>query len=105
MGNDLDKDIERVRNIKYLTLSGDIDGKFVRCEIPEEDKQAIENVLSKLETWKKIAELLERKGDFSDYHDNYCNMNIFDCKEKNPQKSCSECIIDWARKEVENDFE
>ena len=142
----IDKDIERVKNIKYITLSGNIDGKSLRAEIPEEDKQAIENVLEEferleklsfdvplltkdlenkrqenhelydeniklqmerdklkeeLETWKKIAEKLAEEGNFQIYEDKYCDSNIFSCNVKSPKKTCKQCVIDWAKREVE----
>ena len=56
----IDKDIERVKNIKYISISGHFYGQFMRAEIPEEDKQAIDNVLSELEKKNKIIDLMSR---------------------------------------------
>lgn len=82
------KDIERVKNIKYLELRGKIDGQFVRAEIPEEDKQAIDNVLSDRETWKKMAEKLAER---------LSNMRI---QQGYIYNSSKEELIDWAEREV-----
>lgn len=48
MKNNIDKDIERCKN-----LIG-----YVGCELREIEANSIENVLSELETYKKIAEKL-----------------------------------------------
>ena len=56
--SDIDKDIEKLKALKYISISGHFYGQFMRAELPEEDKQAIENVLADRETWKKIAEKL-----------------------------------------------
>ena len=117
----IDKDIWRCKE-----LIG-----FVGCELREIEAQSIENVLSELETkigqthllseevfclnkeletYKKIAEklaveveILDDKisAEIGNYTKGYCNIEngcIFNYKRK-----CSECILDWARKEVEKD--
>ena len=83
----LDKDIEILNELKTT--------------ISDRECTAIENVLSELETYKKIAEFLADKGNFDHY--SYCESNIFSCNAKTPKKICKQCIIDWARKEVEKD--
>ena len=92
----IDKDIERVKNIKYITLSGTVDGKFVRAEIPEEDKQAIENVLKELETYKKIAEKWAEHIDF-------CPNNFEITKCEDYDNNCAKCRLEYARNEVESE--
>ena len=131
--SDLDKDIELVSNLKNIELKGKVNEQYIYTKIPEEYLNAIENVLSELsnlkwkneiyvksikshketiekkdieieilkrqvdvdniilekqdketETWKKIAEKLADKL-----------VEIEDV--------CKQCIIDWARKEVENE--
>ena len=67
-------------------------------------QEAIENVLSELETYKKIAKKLAE--DLSNcieprYAKKYCNGE-WNCLDKKEMK-CKQCIIDWARKEVEKD--
>lgn len=71
--------------------------------------QAIENILSELETYKKIAEKLAEHIDYYTYRgggnsydiDYGCDFQLQTkcvCEDK---KDCKQCIIDWARKEVE----
>lgn len=48
-------------------------------------------------------ELIENKLDESvELDDDFCNFDVLKCISKK-EKSCYKCIIDWARKEVEND--
>lgn len=124
----IDKDIEIVK--KIIDKNKDIVEHFKRdtfsnfpIEESENEIQALENVLSELketketlkctqdswykdtqelETYKKIAEKLADlllKGDESPY---ICDL-IFD-EHCNSYKAgeCGNCIIDWARNEVEN---
>ena len=63
--------------------------------------KAISNVLKELKTYKKIAEKLAEKADELDINC-YCVDILpkdWDCVK---YKNCKECIIDWARNEVEN---
>lgn len=59
--------------------------------------------IDELDTWKKIAEFM---ADFinmytlSGEENQYCHR-VIDCQEIGGSRSCIECIIDWARKEVE----
>lgn len=64
--------------------------------------EIIEKQYKELETYKKIAEklaLLIEKGD--SLYDNIC-INVSDGGCLNIM--CKKCIIDWARKEVENEL-
>lgn len=67
-------------------------------------EQSNKNLLvikTKLETWKKIAERLAKRVDKLDEENyNYCQSGETHCKETN---RCIQCIIDWARKEVEKE--
>ena len=103
-----------------------------RDYLSEEDFQAIENVLAELnkkdgeiaflnlakisletqnedlkdelETYKKIAEkLAEEIDNYDTYNENdkYCQFDYGFCMLKD--KKCVDCIIEWARKEVEKD--
>lgn len=62
-------------------------------------------ILSELETYKKIVPFM---ADFinmytlSGEENQYCHR-VVDCQEIGGSRSCIECIIDWARKEVENE--
>ena len=68
-------------------------------------KSAIEKQEKELETYKKIAEFM---ADFinmytlSGEENQYCHR-VIDCQVIGGSRSCIECIIDWARKEVENE--
>ena len=65
----------------------------------------IDNLKSELETYKKIAELM---ADFinmytlSGEEHHYCHKTM-SCAVVGGSRSCIDCIIDWARKEVENE--
>ena len=100
--SDLDKYIELVSNLKNVELKGKVNEQYIYTKIPEEYLNAIENVLADRETWKKIAEKLAdklryEKGMKQDYMFcvDVCGDNL--CDEEN----CKQCILDWARKEVE----
>lgn len=133
----IDKDIEIVEKFIEETqeeYSGTlVDGKVYRIEnIPLEFKptkelaNAISNVLSELEKYKKAYKLetYERQkfideleiykkivpfmADFinmytlSGEENQYCHR-VIDCQEIGGGRSCVECIIDWVKKEVEKD--
>ena len=79
-------------------------------------KQSNKNLLAKkseLETWKKIAEkLAEQLTEISNYEYDgegkyYCEAIYGHCKETGESfilgEKCKKCLIDWARKEVENE--
>ena len=89
MKNNIDEDIKYLKNYKY----------------DNEVRQAIDNVLSELEIYKKIVPFM---ADFinmytlSGEENQYCHR-VIDCQEIGGGRSCIECIIDWARKEVEKD--
>lgn len=112
----IDKDIEIVE--KFIEETQEeysetlVDGKVYRIEnIPLEFKptkelaNAISNVLSELEIYKKIVPFM---ADFinmytlSGEENQYCHR-VIDCQEIGSGRSCIECIIDWARKEAEKD--
>lgn len=111
--SDIDKDIERVKELHSTIYEG---GDYIYLN--KNDKQALGNALKELETrsvqvsvqvqdletWKKIAEkladILSLKPDEKSAK-NYCNGE-WSCLSKK-KMTCKQCIIDWARKEVEND--
>ena len=109
----IDKDIELVSNLKNVELKGKVNEQYIYAKIPEEYLNAIENVLKELEnyksqkiyhcyqyevyelskeleTYKKIAEKLAYELD----------KTVFCTGEKCTNK-CKQCIIEWARKEVD----
>lgn len=85
MAENIDKDIEIVKNhIKELDEGKVLYGGFLSR------KQAIENLLKELETYKKIAEkLAEQNVKACEYY--YSEFDNF----------TKEDFIYWARKEVE----
>ena len=95
----IDKDIEIVKeHIKELDEEKVLYGGFLSR------KEAIENVLSELETYKKIAEKLAElilKEDINILNDICDKVPSKQC-DNVEEGYCDKCIIDWARKEVEN---
>ena len=113
----IDKDIEIVKGIKRTSLTGGFDKQTIRlnaisnilkalegkdCVIEtqahNEDvyEELVEKLEKELETYKKIAEkLAEYIAEKSNFCANKCCMNE-ECHD-------NDCIIDWARKEVENE--
>ena len=101
----IDKDIELLKDLKYRYLRFCIEGLGEPSDIKEfrARLQAIENVIKELETYKKIAEKLAdklryekgMKQDFMFCLD-ICGDNLCD------RENCKQCIIDWAKREVEN---
>lgn len=87
-----------------------LDDYAEELEICETLLNLIEKQQKELETYKKIGEKLAGEvenlddrlsAEIGNYIKGYCNIEkgcIFNYKRK-----CSECIIDWARKEVENE--
>lgn len=108
----LDKDIELVSNMKNIELKGKVNEQYIYAKIPEEYLNAIENVLADRKMWKKIAEILSQKL-LDTYNDKkiFGIDNIVCTKMENrdefdicrPDVKCTDCIIEWARKEVESD--
>lgn len=87
--------------------------EIVNCKILEEkvkiitrNRKIIDNLKSELETYKKIAEKLADKLEFHYDYDYVCFIkgDYGQCREKKENsKTCKDCIIDWARNEVEKD--
>ena len=67
-------------------------------------QNAIENILKEIETYKKIAEKLaehiSNRCHYIDAYSNSCDVIEDSCYE---DKECKQCILDWARKEVEKE--
>ena len=85
----IDKDIERCKELIKTEHSN---------WIGMSNQDAISNVLSDRETWKKIAEKLADKLMVLDDGCKHIPTEI--CNEYSNGR-CIQCIIDWARKEVE----
>ena len=90
--NELKSELEKQKNfVEHLGWNG----------------ERLQDLLNKsekeLETYKKIAEWLAENGIFNggEYNEKYCDSNIFSCNAKTPKKTCKQCIVDWARKEVD----
>ena len=103
----IDEDIKILKElaedtIRYKMVETDayMAGAITRVlkELEKKDKE--------LETYKKIAEKLAEELE-KDYTNCKCCKNLirhfdmFECKEFTNKK---QCIIDWARKEVENEI-
>ena len=116
--SELDKDIEIVKEFKkfcedlYYFVDDDMGGHFEQVignQIANTKlgylifKEKLEKQDKELETYKKIAEKLaeELEKHFANCFSckNY-NYNEDKCKKYNNVK---DCIIDWARKEIENE--
>ena len=124
--NNIDKDIEKYFDIKKIPLQ-DIIRLFKREGIENfviARREKFENVISEfketkdtlkctqdswykdtqeLEKWKKIAEKLAAlllNGDEAPY---VCDIIDDEHCDNYTSDECEQCIIDWARKEVENE--
>lgn len=75
-----------------------------RCQLAIDRAEEVEKLNSELEIYKKIAEKLaeyiSRRCHYVDAYSNSCDVIEDSCFE---DKDCKQCIIDWARKEVEKD--
>lgn len=95
--SNIDKDIEIVKEeLNNWKKRFGIEGSVAI------NAQSISNVLSELETYKKIVEKLAFKVNELDISGS-CHLLLpkdWDCKK---YKNCEQCVIDWARKEVEKD--
>ena len=114
--SDLDKDMEKLDGFFNKGWACDLDEiHSIVANIADERekyKQAYEletyerqKFIDELETYKKIAEKLAEQVLKSDIElektdDEYCKFEVLKCFSQK-EKSCKQCIIDWARKEVE----
>ena len=122
--SDLDKDIDRLKELQSTIYEG---GDYIY--LSKNDKQALGNVLTEfqglrefsaetvrrnaelqeeLETYKKIAEklaltILEIDVEEKDVYETICKSTPNNRCEEFGNGNCTECIIDWARKEVKNE--
>ena len=93
--SELERKKLRIDNLKE-------ENELQHCDL--QNAYSINNGLkSELETYKKIAEFLADEGEFNS--NKYCDEDGLVCMVKHPERECTKCIIDWARKEVDNDFE
>ena len=93
----IDKDIEvlelTIECLKETMEYEDIyETEVSHIVISKKDMESFDNVLLELETYKKIAEKLAE------------DKIIPKCKNCSDEDTheCTECALDWARKEVEN---
>ena len=101
---DIDKDIELVSNLKNVVLKGKVNEHYIYTKIPEEYLNAIENVLADREMWKKIAEKLAEYITITDINEDViCDGVPEEICEQRAIGDCKQCILDWARKEVDNE--
>ena len=71
------------------------------------ERQAIENLLSRLKTAERMNDVLAEIINNHDIDEDVCKQmgQEFDCTLFNQdEKFCIECIKEWARKKVENDW-
>ena len=88
---------------QYNAFKGDLpdNTKIIFADSEYFQNGIFKDKLEELETYKKIAEkLAERVDKLDEENYNYCQSGETHCKETN---RCIQCIIDWARKEVEKD--
>ena len=91
--------------IKYFEAEA-ISKKYRRnisITVGEEDIEAIENLLSRLKTAERELEIYKKLEEEIKQKANYC-LEIPDehCK-KYTTAECGKCIIEWARKKVEDE--
>ena len=119
--NNLDEDIKIVEDArKFLAKIGLIKERDAISNLLSELEQYKEDLIEhektsfefqelyiktklELETYKKIAEKLAEllyRGDETDY---ICDLILGEHCVKYETGECTECIIDWARKEVESE--
>ena len=97
--NDTDRVKKIINNFKNYSLH--------RMTLHTEDFVAIENVLKELETYKKIVDFMTEIVKKQNVH--YAYGGITQCIAGDPViklcdgTKCKQCIIDWARNEVEKD--
>ena len=108
----IDKDI-KILEKKKKALDLHIDNYYKNdcetaiCRELVKERNAIENVLADRETWKKIAEKLAEKlsiavqGDYAYEKVCFDNVNYVDCGNRRIAYKCKQCILEYARKEVE----
>ena len=96
--SNIDKDIERCKELIKTEHSN---------WIGMSNQDAISNVLLDRETWKKVAKklaltILEIDVEEKDVYETICKSTPNNRCEEFGNGNCTECIIDWARKEVQN---
>lgn len=100
--SDIDKDIEILEEL--ITHKDDYDVAYgyrfeKPCQIGSEKINAVENVLADRETWKKMAEKLAERVKKESFLDSNCYVGGLKICKGN--KDCQQCILDWARNEVD----
>ena len=98
-----DEDIKRIECLiekcKQCKLNA-----CITCDICWSEVQAIENLLNRLKTAERMNDVLVQKIGIYDY-DEKCFYNQDNKKcIGNKEKSCSDCIKEWARKKVEDEL-
>ena len=111
MKNNIDEDISNVnfliRDLKAMsyneTFINSISNVLTQLNTNKYDinnyEERITSLKSELETYKKIAEKLARSSNIIKHKEICINVSDDECDKK----TCEQCIIDWARKEVENE--
>ena len=99
-------ELERYKRIANMNLKDSEEFNKNMCEHRCPIKSDYEEVKQELETYKKIAEKLADRIALTNelywFQDGF-QCDIFDCVCKDVNKDCTQCIIDWARKEVEKE--
>jgi hypothetical protein len=93
------KDVKNLSDEEQFTIFGSSE-MTIREPIENLLKSYKENT-SELETYKKIAEKLADAIEYNTFSYKFICDNISD--EECKKRRCYQCIIDWARKEVEKD--
>lgn len=118
--SDLDKDIERCKELIKtehsnwigMTNQDAISNVLSELEKEREGRDILsklnKEIFEELETWKKIAEkltltILEIDVEEKDVYETICKSTPNNRCEEFGNGNCTQCIIDWARKEVSND--
>ena len=102
----IDKDIETLKKRETMSLN-QIIRTFKREGIENfavVKLESLDNVLSELKTYKKIAEKLADELRLTVNINKVCGTLDVENKRCNKEDiSCKQCTIDWARKEVANE--
>ena len=110
MEHSIDEDIKEIEKFKKeIILNRELAQESNYIFIDYEEALQLINVIEKsnkeLETYKKIAEILAQKLVDLEWRIDICDyVSVEICESYGSDISnCKQCIIDWARNEVEKD--
>ena len=94
-------EIKAIENLLSRLKTAESENEISDQLIERQDLE-IDDLKEKLKTAERMNDVLAEKLVGRINESEYCDSNIFSCFAKK-EKSCKQCIKEWARKKVEDD--